>query len=1233
MALEENLTNRKWLLERLRAEVVGPDPAGEPVVPPDPSVLPRMAWVDFRKPKRQINGEEVLWQDPPGKRYGAGILYPSGIPQAEDSGSPGDAIDPPDEVRAPEVDDQQLSENEKLMELMARKNRQADDSEDYDVTLANAFRPSALGLSFLADLDLEPDGLRVEMVCVGRLGNNEFTEQAAATYRKAVVKVGDIGGKESERPVWLRIPLRGAEGILPHVDFTTAELLGPGVVCHRVPLPGAEGIQVVVVSRPWPGQEDAARRRLLTISLVNRNTAVQKEIDRFCIFQAGIRVRGRENRDWILPYPEQGTNGAGLVDMDSDEAINRLLYREHQTYAIGHGCSADWRGSPLQGTSEIWSDVLPAYETPSTTAELEVNKTDGSVGRIRVSMRKLAGLDSLDDGRHELNDLVDAYEAWIDSLEQDRSSAPPVPEALKPTANNLIKRCRICLARIRDGLHLLDEDGKEAEHARNAFRLANHAMLIAQIRASSETRSPVLVESNRFRWEPAICNPDPANHDPHRGYWRPFQIAFLLMSLRGICDPEHADRDTVDLIWFPTGGGKTEAYLGLTAFTIFFHRLSGRQSGGADVLMRYTLRLLTAQQFQRASLLFCAMEYLRRRNSILGITPFRLGLWVGSATTPNRRAEALHALGKLENDASAENPFILLKCPWCGARFGPTNAAPARARRHRNRDEGGIPSVTGYYRHGAGTSQTVVYRCPDQECEFGKAITPGVHRDPLPVAVIDEDLIEAPPNLLIGTVDKFAMLAWKPELRRFFGIERDGQHLLQPPALVIQDELHLISGPLGTMVGAYETVIDRLCREHGIGRIGPKIIASTATISQANEQVAHLYARDSVLLFPPSGLEAGDSFFSREDRHPDGSLRPGRLYVGVMAPGHVSSQTTQARIYACLLQNVAIMETDDAGRDPWWTLLCFFNSLRELGGAATLFVADARDYLRVIIDRMGVGYEKIRSPFTSELTSRIRSDDIPKELARLELPFSTTRLRSRASETGERPVDVCLASNIIEVGVDIPRLSLMAIVGQPKTTSQYIQVSSRVGRDREKPGLVAVLYGQSKPRDRSHYERFRSYHQRLYAQVEATSVTPFSLPAVDRALHGIVVAAVRQLGNQDRESEHADPFPLTGGSQLRVIIEDMIRERVDFVTKGVETPMVMDRLKKRLDEWRTWNPANYGGFGTLPEHPPLMHPAGANPPAEWNNHSWPTLSSLRDVDSSCEAEVTSWFNRTQGELP
>jgi hypothetical protein len=333
------------------------------------------------------------------------------------------------------------------------------------------------------------------------------------------------------------------------------------------------------------------------------------------------------------------------------------------------------------------------------------------------------------------------------------------------------------------------------------------------------------------------------------------------------------------------------------------------------------------------------------------------------------------------------------------------------------------------------------------------------------------------------------------------------------------------------------------------------------------------------------------------------------------------------------MQNAAIMDSDEAGRDPWWTLLCFFNSLRELGGAASLFVADTRDYLRVILDRQGLKYELIRKLFNvSELTSRIRSDQVPKELERLERTLRPQASKDKSAADDNDVVDACLASNIIEVGVDVSRLALMAIVGQPKTTSQYIQVSSRVGRDPDKPGLVAVLYGQSKPRDRSHFERFRPYHQRLYAQVEPTSVTPFSAPAVERSLHGIVVAAVRQLGVLDAESSRPEPFPLGEGSALLNLVEEMIDERVRLVAPE-ERDAVMKKLQRRLDEWRVWQPGEYGGFGAAPQDPPLLHPAGSTEPPTWNGRSWPTMSSLRNVDASCEAEVTGFFNQLLEERP
>lgn len=1234
MALSEilaaNLANRKWLASRLRAEIVGPDPVATAV---DYHPGAQLSWDEFRKPKRQANGEEVIWQDPPAKRYGAGILFPIGVIEEQEQLRAGEDLQ-----ESPDIDPgekQDVDEKlEKIAEQKAAKTPAAmDESEDYAVTLANAFKPSAIGLSFLADFSLEGLGLRVEVVSVGRLGSDDLQEIPAGRYRLTKVMVGDFGCVPHARSMWLRVPLLDAANKYPCVELSAAELLDCAEPIKKE-LPSGGGLEVVVVSRGYPHL--TATQRLITVSLVNRKQPDAGNLDEHCLFQAGIRVRGQTGSAWIHPYPEPESSKLGKPDPMSDELINRLLYRQHQAFAIGHGCAADWAGQSPAMVGEVWTDVLPAYETPTTSADLFVHNADGSKRAIKVSMRKVAGLDPADDGSGEIESLVLAYKNWIQDLKTDRSDTANISDGLTETAAGLIRRCEGCLDRIEDGVRFLNENSDVARAAKEAFILANRAMLIAQLRSTRDVREPTIGNDGRILWTPSISNPDPSIPDERRGYWRAFQIAFLLMSLRGIAEPDSPDREIVDLIWFPTGGGKTEAYLGLTAFTILFNRLTKRNSIGADVLMRYTLRLLTAQQFQRASVLFCAMEKLRYENPRLGEKPFRIGLWVGGSASPNKREEALQALKKLQDDPQNENPFILLKCPWCGAKFGPSSGERKESQRGAGRGRGvktnetSIPSVLGYTRYTRTNASppTVVFRCSDTACDFGTALSMQKPRPPLPIVIIDEDLLEDPPSLVIGTVDKFALLAWKPEARRLFGIADNGKHEGLPPSLIIQDELHLISGPLGSMVGAYETIIERLCQKNGYGRIKPKIVASTATISRAREQIKHLYARDEVFLFPPSGLEAGDSFFAREARNDDGTLKPGRLYLGVLGTAHGSLQTTQARVYACLMQHAAIMDTDHAGRDPWWTLLCFFNSLRELGGAATLFVSDTRDYLRVILDRHGLKYEQIRKLFNvSELTSRIRSDQVPKELERLERALSAQRTKGSA---GDEVVDASLASNIIEVGVDVSRLALMAIVGQPKTTSQYIQVSSRVGRDPEKPGLVAVLYGPSKPRDRSHFERFRSYHQRLYAQVEPTSVTPFSAPAVERSLHGVIVAAVRQLGILNAESQSPDPFPLGEGSSLLDLVKEIVEERVSLVAPE-ELEAVMEKLQRRLDEWRTWSPGDYGGFGAAPQDPPLMHPAGSTAPPDWSGRSWATMSSLRNVDASCEAEVTSFFNQLQEE--
>lgn len=1218
MDIIENLSNRKWLASKLRAEIIGPDPSGTRLA----ANTQHFTWEEFRQPKKQENGEEILWQDSPAKRYGAGILYPIGV------------VEEVEQVRT-EVDIERISNDafntiNTQDDVVEKQNTNGvggvnEDLDDYDVTLANAFKPSALGLSFLADFSIELSGFTVDVVNVGRLSNDEFQEIPSATYRKNKVFVGDSANSQPNNALWFRYPLLDSFGNYPRVEFLKDELLSTKfplrkkIIINNIPL------EIVVVVRGGYSRI-TSDQRLITVTLLNCHNADEGKIDEMCLFQSGIKIKGSSNNEWIASYPETEVNLKNSSDPLSDENRNELLYRQQQVFAIGHGCAVDWKGQTPEKVSEVWTDVLPTYETSTTSADLFVINENGVKQPLKVSMRKLAGLDPFDDGFQELELLVDEYSKWISSLKKDRKDIPPVQEHLKQTASELINKCEECRDRIIEGINLLKVNSEFSRFVIDAFKLTNHAMLIAQLRSTRDIRKPSMsIDGHKILWTPEIVNPDPKAVS-NKGYWRAFQIAFLLMSLKGIVEPDSKDRDTVDLIWFPTGGGKTEAYLGLTAFTIIFNRLSGNNSGGADVLMRYTLRLLTAQQFQRASLLFCALEHLRKLNvKLLGINQFRIGLWVGRSTTPNDRKTAVQALAELERNPDSINPFVLLKCPWCGSAFGPTNTEqPIGKGKYRKNNSVNTPSVYGYRRYKCADYETVVFRCGDTACEFGeKPFTSGTL--PLPIVIIDEDLLEDPPNLVIGTVDKFAMLAWKPSIRSLFGVGENGLHVGAPPTLIIQDELHLISGPLGSMVGAYETIIERLCTDESAIGSKPKIIASTATISRADEQIKNLYARENVFLFPPSGLEAGDSFFAREDRDENGQLKPGRMYLGVLAPAHGSLQTTEARVFASLLQHAAIMLTSDEGKDPWWTLLCFFNSIRELGSAASLMVSDTRDYLRVILDRHGIKYDQIRKLFeVSELTSRIRSDQVPKELERLEKTFNS---QGGASQDA---VDACLASNIIEVGVDISRLALMAIVGQPKTTSQYIQVSSRVGRDPEKPGLVVVLYGQSKPRDRSHYERFRPYHQKLYAQVEPTSVTPFSPPAVERALHGIIVAAVRQLGNLHTVATKPYPFPIGDHTKLFQIIEDMIDERVLLIAPE-EHASVMSKFKERLKEWQIWQPAEYGGFYDAPLDPPLIHPAGSSDQPTWERRSWPTVSSLRDVDASCEADVTSYFNQIRNE--
>lgn len=1217
---DRNLSNRTFIHSELRREVVGPDPRGERVA----TVPSQMSNEDYRSKfaaLTQGNGEEVL-RESPSRRYGAGVLYPRESPAAAVEGS-GDAAseEAAGMLAVADGDTDQAPQQDSGRQQKARERKYGLEGDDDSLVLANAFKPSALGLSFVVNLDASGAGAGIEVRIANRwrTSREEWRDECCGWYREHKIKV-TAEKQESERILWLRTPLEDATGKPPSRLIQRDDLRTKS--SGRIPIEVASFVGRLAIrwtARRWPSGGE--HQRIVTVTLVNESDDGQVGADRSSLFQCGLVILAAAGV--LGDYPREQMKSDTACDPMDEELRNRVIYSKRRVRAVGHGCGADW-GMDDDCRDSLWTDVMPAWEVPPMA--FDVRTSDGQ--QLKLPMRTFARLD--DEGNLSveafrlLNSLLGAYRAWIGGLDPST-----FPKDLIATAEGLKSRCESALCRMEEGVGLLKD--RRRRNVVKAFALANRAMLMAQHRRP-ELRK---VEKRRgeagFTWAPEHARLDleaddikgrESSAERPIGHWRPFQLAFLLMSLAGTVHPDDEDRKTVDLIWFPTGGGKTEAYLGLTAFTVFHGLLKGdiEKTIAADrsvsVLMRYTLRLLTSQQFERAVRLFCAMELIRSEDPAgLGNLPLTVGLWVGSGSTPNQvgggQGGAATFLNVMQGgNQEAVNPFVLLQCPWCGAPFGRV----------------GHQVVHGYGIVGAGVNQSFRFNCADPKCEFG----PGNGRA-LPAQVVDECLYREPPILLIGTVDKFAMLAWKPEVRRFFGIGSDGQRVSNSPVLVIQDEMHLITGPLGTMVGLYETVVEALCTHDG-GSL-PKIIASTATAARAEDQALGLFARKSLSVFPPPGLDASDSFFAREDY-----AEPGRLYVGVMAPGHGSMQTTQRRVYAALMQAAAdiaakanAQKLDPADEaDPWWTLLAYYNSLRELGGALTLFGADIRDQLDVLAKRRGLDKYLGRKVYLDgrvmELTSRLQSGDVPEALRSLEKPLKTFKShdgRGFTCRSAFGPMDACLASNIIEVGVDVPRLSLMAIVGQPKTTSSYIQASSRVGRREDRPGLVVMQYSPTKPRDRSHYERFRAYHQALYAWVEPTSVTPFSPPVVDRALHAVLVALLRQTVDM---SLNAQEVLAKLDGNVKTNLEALIRRRAETLARADEIEYALGQMQRRFAEWAAYNPERFGSaYMPHEDNPDLLYPAGSVKPPSWGKVGWSTPIALRAVDSSCQAAVTQYY--------
>lgn len=1041
--------------------------------------------------------DEVLRQDKetregdtPLSRYLVGILYPSNslVGQEEDDGAndggDGEEDDPPETA----------------------------------VQIVGIPKPSSIGLSFAVESGVKE--LHVEF------HYGLYTPSEAALPATAEGADNAKHGTSKRKPtiLWTRTPI--VHPLTLTVPSRGSESL-PG---------GARG--------EWLCRRDG---NLFTVSVFLRNInpgSSGPDEPEQCLYQPEIIVSG--SADAPAPIVNRA-HRAEQPTYDPDIESYRLLYRDKPEFGVGHGCATVWddRDCPPDRARLVRTELLPVFEVPVTEAR-------GGIGLPGLQMEMLAASASGAELRDALRPLADQYERWI---EERRSEIPQLPASLQPKATEHLADCQDALGRMREGLELVAHDTLIFR----AFQFANRAMLLQRRKA---------VEAENFRkGKGRIFDVDPPA-------WRPFQIAFILVNLKGVAIQESDDREIVDLLWFPTGGGKTEAYLGLAAFTMGLRRLRHTSApradmtgdGGVTILMRYTLRLLTIQQFHRAATLICAAEALRRQEpERLGEEPFNIGLWVGGGATPNAIDQvpdpqygiepgALQALENFNpNDEPTEgNPVQLRSCPWCGETLTHENYVASKERLH------------------------LQIRCPNEQCDFHGSANDLMSG--LPTYVVDEDIYLRCPTMLIGTVDKFARLPWDDRAKALFGrVDRrcarhdflaetvdysgkcGGRHNARgnlpatalprpvlpflPPELVIQDELHLITGPLGSLMGLYEGAVDLMCI--GSGGRRPKIVASTATIRRYQDQIRNLFDRQA-RQFPPPGLIAGEAFFAAENKE-----RPGRIYVGLCAPGK-SMKTAAIRALASMLHSAeqARRTRTPEAVDPYWTVVYYFNSLRELGGALRLIDDDVRQRLAYLANADGIVPPRVpdRRP---ELTSRIPAKDVTTLLKEMEATLQTGNA-----------LDVLLSTNMISVGVDIQRFGLMLVTGQPKTSAEYIQATSRVGR--QVPGVIFTLYNWSRPRDLSHYERFVTYHSMMYRHVEASSVTPYSPRARDKALHAVFIALMRLLyprmsGNAG--AQNFDPNDPMTRRVMTFLLDRVKRNDPD------EFADARDRLQAFVDGW------------------------------------------------------------------
>lgn len=1211
MDIRQNLIEtRKQYIKRIHDELLGP---GSEISIPD--------------------AEHEIISGVPEVRYSIGILFPQKNKMEADSNENARV-----EATAVEMDSEELDQvlAEEIPEASTSGSASGitdaeEDNLDEEISLASQNMPSSMGITFFvigqcnhinctisfgtykkirvnqclfpASANIESD-YRIPAAMDSILGFNQekrcFTLKRAL-QRKEIRQIYD-SDRIPESEHWLfdvayKLCDQATKGFIrePHLVNADLDFFESDYIDNNKELDGTTA------------KLTAMRRKItediysVTVMMVNDTEGKPNGIN--CLFQPNIIISTDNNSFRFFDYSEI-TNRSF---QDEEERMLAMQYRKKKVYGTGLGTSLDWEVDE-NGNGFVKSDFFPEVEIPAMNFDLP---EEYQIEKSTLSMKALSDLESVskEDTIQRLSSFIKAYGTWIKGLEIE---AETLDEVFRDSANKNISKCRNALVRMENGIKCLSN----VDHAWSSFRLANRAMYMQreQLRMQAD-----LSKEDRFPEDEAVAerleNTD-FSDSPDKHFWRPFQLAFLLMSICAIVDDNEPSRDLVDLIWFPTGGGKTEAYLGLTAFTIFYRRLAHQDvSAGTTVIMRYTLRLLAAQQFTRAATLICACEIIRRKSTKrqsrgklpnLGQEEISIGLWIGSQHTPNSNDNAKKSLEKLTNSKAFDlrnnkdryNKFQVLKCPWCGTKL---------VKEVKDR------YLLGKWGYMMRNNAHFYMACPQEACPFN---------DELPVQIVDQELYLKPPTLLFGTVDKFAMLPWKKDIGAFFAEGKPNR----APELIIQDELHLISGPLGTMVGLYETVIDALCSTKGVR---PKIVASTATIRRAREQCSALYNRE-VVQFPSPGLDSDDSFFAKESTISHSAGNYGRTYIGLMPSGKTKAMM-EVRTIAALMQEINIMDLPDEEKDKLWTLTVYFNSLKDLGKCSTLIDDDVKDFIKRMAYRLGTARDARLIGRADELTSRVSTTELNETLDKLEkLNYSKENLENKRYAS-----NALLATNMISVGIDVARLNVMLLVGQPKLTSEYIQASSRVGRSF--PGVAFTLYDGSKSRDRSHYEQFKSYHESFYRYVEPTGATPFSKPARDRALHAVVVSFLRHYIDAISRERTAGLFDrIKFESEIKQIKQYIIHRNKeitlrldpDLVDDGNEIDFEIDAF---LNDWQelasSWGPDNlYYGESFMFKHPEdtqrrLLKAFNSD---KHDTSAKDTMTSMRNVDSTVASNVLIW---------